>query len=150
MATGQDGDNAHSARSASDPSNRWTNGDRIRALDTVQAASLDRGPATFLARQTYLRRRLMDAARMLPAFGTALFLLPTIWISVDSPAETSSGFVYLFAVWFLLILVGLVIARRIMAPLPQVAPGDVSSIRARSDIDANGLAASERVDARAE
>ena len=87
---------------------------------------------------------------MLPAFGTALFLLPTIWISVDSPAETSSGFVYIFAVWFLLILVGLVISRQIMAPLPQVAPSDVRGIGASPDRAKDGLAASEHVDARIE
>lgn len=77
------------------------------------------GPSTFFARQTYLRRRLMDAARMMPAFGAALFLLPTIWVSVDKPADTSAGFVYLFAVWVVLIFLGRIIARRIMAPLPD-------------------------------
>lgn len=56
---------------------------------------------------------------MMPAFGAALFLLPTISVSVDVPADTSVGFVYLFAVWVALIFFGRMIARRIMAPLPD-------------------------------
>lgn len=77
----------------------------------------DPGPTTFLARRAYRRRRLLDAARLMPAFGTALFLLPVLWISVESPGDTATGFVYVFAVWLLLIVLGAVIARRISDPV---------------------------------
>lgn len=125
-------------------------GTRRRAFDPVDPVP-EPGPATFFARQTYRRRRLMDAARMVPIFGIALFLLPTVWVTVDRPASTGAGFVYLFAVWVLLILLGRIIARRIMEPLPEapedlpvavatasfgfgtaVAPSDASPVRANA------------------
>ncbi|MDJ1007284.1 MAG: hypothetical protein QNJ13_05605 [Paracoccaceae bacterium] len=55
----------------------------------------------FLARQSYRRRRLMDIARLMPFLGAFGFLLPVLWAG---SARTSSGMIYLFAVWGLLIL----------------------------------------------
>ena len=55
----------------------------------------------FLARQTYRRRRLMDAARLLPFIGAFAFAVPVLW---NEGAETSSGVIYLFVAWMVLIL----------------------------------------------
>lgn len=54
----------------------------------------------FLERQSYRRRRLGDAAKLLPFLGLVLFLLPVLWAD---EARTAGGMVYLFTVWALLI-----------------------------------------------
>jgi hypothetical protein len=62
----------------------------------------------FLARAPYRRRRLRDAARLLPVLGVFLLLMPLLW-TPDSRMELSSGdVVYFFAVW--LVLIGLAAA----------------------------------------
>ena len=62
----------------------------------------------FLARAPYRRRRLRDAARLLPVLGVFLLLMPLLW-TPDSRMELSSGdVVYFFSVW--LVLIGLAAA----------------------------------------
>lgn len=64
-------------------------------------------PPVFLERQSYRRRRLMDAARLLPVFGAALFMVPLLWSSGDdgeAAVHTSTAMIYLFGVWAVLIL----------------------------------------------
>lgn len=56
----------------------------------------------------------MDAARLLPFFGTALLLLPMLWAETH---RTSMGAVYVFVAWFGLILVAALMARRLSEPL---------------------------------
>lgn len=57
----------------------------------------------FLARAPYRRRRLRDAARLLPVLGAFLLLLPLLW-APDSQVSLSSGdVIYFFAVWLALI-----------------------------------------------
>lgn len=63
----------------------------------------------FLARQSYRRRRLEDAARLLPWIGGFLFGLPLLWTG----ARTATGLVYLFAAWMVLIAVALFLSRRL-------------------------------------
>ena len=68
----------------------------------------------FLPRARYRRRRLRDAARLLPVFGAFLFLLPILW----SPAttmlnDTAPDGIYLFAVWAGLIAVAGVLSRHL-------------------------------------
>ena len=60
----------------------------------------------FLGRIPYRRRRLRDAARLLPVFGLFLLVLPLLWLP-PGPAlrPLSDDLVYLFAVWVGLILV---------------------------------------------
>lgn len=66
-----------------------------------------RGPL-FLARAPYRRRRLRDAARLLPVAGAFLLLLPLLW-APDARMSLSSGdVIYFFLVW--LVLIGLAAA----------------------------------------
>ncbi|MBP6736794.1 MAG: hypothetical protein KA139_05125 [Rhodobacteraceae bacterium] len=54
----------------------------------------------FLARKVYRRRRLRDAARILPFLGLFLMLLPALW----APGRGGGGAaVFVFSVWALLI-----------------------------------------------
>ena len=71
-------------------------------------------PPLFLERESYRRRRLMDAARLLPLFGGAMLLVPMFW---SGGHRTSSGLVFLFAVWFAIILATGILAARLSAPL---------------------------------
>lgn len=61
----------------------------------------------FLARDTYRRRRMMDAARLMPFLGVFLFLVPAVW---GGAMRTLSGLVYLFVAWALLILIAAMIS----------------------------------------
>ena len=57
----------------------------------------------FLARAPYRRRRLRDAARLLPVLGIFLLLLPLLW-APDARMSLSSGdVIYFFLVWPILI-----------------------------------------------
>jgi len=62
----------------------------------------------FLARQSYRRRRLADAARLIPLLGTVLLLIPIFWSTGNS---TSGGLVYVFVAWGGLIAVIGLLAR---------------------------------------
>ena len=62
----------------------------------------------FLARHGYRRRRIMDAARVLPILGLFLFAVPLLWSGEQgNDASTRVGVVYLFAIWLGLIVVAL-------------------------------------------
>ncbi len=64
----------------------------------------------FLAQSTYRRRRLIDAVRMVPLIGLLFFLLPILGSGSETRA-TSSGGIYLFSVWLVLIVVSAVLTR---------------------------------------
>jgi hypothetical protein len=59
-------------------------------------------PPLFLARAVYRKRRLRDAARLLPLLGFFLLVLPMLW-----QPETAKGaghdWTYVFVIWGLLI-----------------------------------------------
>ena len=77
-----------------------------------------RSTPLFLARRSYRRRRVMDAARLLPVVGGFLVALPILWRPAETPGgETAQGVVYLFTVWALLIVAALVLARRLAPAL---------------------------------
>lgn len=59
----------------------------------------------FLGRIPYRRRRLRDAARLLPVFGLVFLLLPILWSPAQGLRVLSRDLVYLFAVWLGLIAV---------------------------------------------
>ena len=78
-------------------------------LDTGPKAPT--GPTLFLQRQPYRRRRLIDAARVLPVFGSFLLLVPALLIPQDVAGSTSSMWLFLFGVWIVMILSGSMIVR---------------------------------------
>lgn len=57
----------------------------------------------FLARAPYRRRRLRDAARLLPVLGIFLLLLPLLWTAEGRVALRSGDVIYFLAVWLGLI-----------------------------------------------
>ena len=61
----------------------------------------------FLARAVYRRRRLRDAARLLPLVGLLLILLPGLGSEEGSNAFDA---VYLFVIWIVLILTAALLA----------------------------------------
>jgi hypothetical protein len=64
----------------------------------------------FLARAPYRRRRLRDAARLLPVVGMLLLLLPLLWAPEAKVSLRSADVVYFFLVWGVLIAVAAVFA----------------------------------------
>ena len=76
------------------------------------------GPWVFLERRSYRRRRLLDAARVLPLLGAALFMVPLLWPRPDpaaapgapDPLPMSTAVIYVFGVWAGLIVLGAVIS----------------------------------------
>jgi hypothetical protein len=93
----------------------------------------ERDKPLFLARETYHRRRMIDAARLLPVFGAVLFLVPILWDlagprAVDAqaaPGLAQRG-LYLFAVWGGLVLAAAVLAARLR---PVAEPDTAASPR---------------------
>ncbi len=70
----------------------------------------DRGPV-FVERRTYRRRRMADAARLLPVFGAALILIPLLWTgSADEGMGTAGVMFYLFLIWGLLAIIAALIS----------------------------------------
>ncbi len=74
----------------------------------------------FLARQSYRRRRLTDAIRLIPVLGGLLFLIPVLNMS-DGTGSTLSGSIYLFGSWLGLIVLSALLARRINAPQSEAS-----------------------------
>lgn len=74
-------------------------------------------PALFLARAPYRRRRLRDAARLLPILGLVLLLLPLFWTEDPLTGLTSGDVIYFFGVWSFLIAVAAAFA-------PALSRGD--------------------------
>ncbi len=71
-------------------------------------------PPIFLQRRSYRRRRMMDAARMLPVVGALLFLVPLLWPrpgGEEAPVVTSVSFIYVFGLWAVLILMSALLSR---------------------------------------
>ena len=79
------------------------------------------GTPVFLERETYRRRRLMDAARFLPFLGAFAFLVPLLWAG---EARTAAGLAYLFAAWAVLIGLSFVISRRLPLEDPRLEAQD--------------------------
>ncbi len=82
----------------------------------------------FLARGSYRIRRLMDAARFLPALGFILLLLPLMRGTTEADAPpTAAETVYLFLVWIALVIAAFLMSlglRRTLEP-PKAEPGTV-------------------------
>lgn len=70
------------------------------------------GAPLFLAKSGYRRRRLHDAARLVPVFGAFLIFLPILWGPGETPEpDTASDGLYLFGVW-----AGLIGGAALLAP----------------------------------
>ena len=61
----------------------------------------------FLARRSFRRRRIGDAARVLPILGVILFMLPILSVGWS----TRSGIIFLFVIWAVLIFLSAVLSR---------------------------------------
>ena len=93
-------------------------------------------PATppFLARESYRLRRLMDAARFLPAFGFVLMLLPLMREDpATGTASAASEGAYLFVVWLLLILATVIMSRGLRQTFDSPTAGPPEPDRARPE-----------------
>ena len=79
----------------------------------------------FLDAQSYRRKRMMDAARLLPLLGIFLFLLPILWQPRLTPEpDTVHGVVYLFGAWTVLVIAARVLARIVMTEPDEGGPDD--------------------------
>ena len=75
-------------------------------------------PPLFLARRSYRRRRMMDACRMLPVLGAALWMMPILWQPAATEAgDTAHGMVYIFGVWGVLVLLAFGLSRGLVRAL---------------------------------
>jgi hypothetical protein len=52
----------------------------------------------FVERDIYRRRRLLDAARILPAVGLIALLMPVLWVA-SGGTDTAAEALYLFGLW---------------------------------------------------
>ena len=79
----------------------------------------------FLERKTYRRRRLMDAARILPVVGFVLILLPVLWSGGDEGLSTATEALYLFGLWLALVVAAFLLSgplRKALHPDPEGPP----------------------------
>lgn len=70
----------------------------------------DRAKPLFLARQSYRRRRMIDASRLVPLFGGAVMLLPLLWTGAEHGSLAVRGLL-LFAAWGVLVAASAFLAR---------------------------------------
>ncbi len=78
----------------------------------------------FLERHTYRKRRIMDAARLLPILGVFLLCMPLLWpVDAENAPSTSRAIIYVFGVWLLLIGAALGLASRLKEGDGPVQPG---------------------------
>jgi hypothetical protein len=96
----------------------------------------------FLGRETYRRRRVIDALRLLPVIGGFLFLVPLLGAGAGD-RSTAWGGVFLFAAWL-----GLIVASAVLVRLLARAPGGLGPETLDGEPGATGAppAASERPD----
>ena len=80
----------------------------------------------FLEPQPYRRRRLIDAARLLPILGGFLTIVPPVLLPGGTLGSTSTLLMYLVFVWICLVVAAALIARHMRAldkmPDPQIRP----------------------------
>lgn len=102
----------------------------------------------YLARRMYRRRRLIDAARLLPFAGMVLFAVAMFWTpSVQPEAATARQGLYLFGVWGLLIIGAWALARRLGRDAPGAAIGRDSDRGAARGPGGGGADAPDAADA---
>jgi hypothetical protein len=67
--------------------------------------------SVFLARRSYRRRRLADAARLLPLAGGILFCVPLLWKGAEGGARTVGAMIYVFGLWVVLVAISGLVSR---------------------------------------
>ena len=73
-------------------------------------------PSVFLQRASYRQRRMRDAAKLLPFVGIILLAIPLAWTSGEGEEKIgSSGLIYIFGVWVLLIVLSAIFSNLIHA-----------------------------------
>jgi len=72
-----------------------------------------RNQSLFLERQSYRRRRTIDAARLVPLLGLILIFLPLLWGRTGAEIKTSNALIYLFSVWVVLVILARLVAWRL-------------------------------------
>ena len=81
-------------------------------------------PPVFLQRANYRQRRLRDGAKLVPFLGILLWLLPLGWQNGDAGERVgSSGVLYVFGVWVLLIVLTAVLSSRMRSDASISDPG---------------------------
>ncbi|AKS45745.1 hypothetical protein SAMN05444287_0843 [Octadecabacter temperatus] len=66
----------------------------------------------FLERSSYRQRRIRDGARLLPIIALVLMVLPLMWPrNAPEQSLTSSGIIYIFFLWMLLIVCAYALSR---------------------------------------
>lgn len=94
-------------------------------------------PPLFLQPEPYRQRRLIDAARLLPVFGTFLFVVPMLLLPRGESGTTVQVMVYIFLLWALLILFTALIARYIRrAEASRRGAGPFDRVAARGSAQA--------------
>ena len=79
--------------------------------------------ALFVEKRTYRRRRMADAARLLPVFGVAFLSIPLLWSRTgEGNTSTTSAMLYIFGIWALLAAVSAAISRHLR---PEESDDDV-------------------------
>ncbi|MBR9653442.1 hypothetical protein [Thalassovita aquimarina] len=64
----------------------------------------------FLERRSYRLRRVMDAARLMPFLGAALWAVPVLWPGPgENEVSTSRAILYIFLVWAVLVVATLLL-----------------------------------------
>ena len=84
--------------------------------------------SVFLERETYRRRRIMDAARLLPILGLALFAIPLLWptsqdAATAEPVPMSAAVLYIFGAWAFLICLAFLFGLKSKGWGPAGSPG---------------------------
>ena len=69
--------------------------------------------AIIAEKRSYRRRRMADAARLLPVFGVALFSIPLLWSGADEGTSTTSAMLYIFGIWAVLAATSAAISRHL-------------------------------------
>ncbi|MCA8879673.1 MAG: hypothetical protein KDA73_06865 [Rhodobacteraceae bacterium] len=72
-------------------------------------------PGLFVARQSYRRRRLVDAVRLLPVFAVVLVLMPLLWGAGSAAPGLSERAIYLFVLWLVLVAAAGLLSRALQA-----------------------------------
>ena len=75
----------------------------------LERSGLPKPGPVFLERTGYRQRRLVDAIRLLPVLGAALWAVPLLWRSGQTVG--SVALLYVFGAWVLLVILAALLSR---------------------------------------